>query len=504
MTALATSLGGALRRGYGPAARGALAAGCLASSLVVGWAVSGPRGPVVVGILLGVIVFLLLLAWNRGVAIGCLVLAVLNGVPGVDVDSFTRKGSFRLSDFLIGVLIVAVTFANIAEARAGWRGDRWLRAASFWGVVFVAWWSFTVLRTWLDEDASLLQAVLYGRDFLYFGLLLPLLVGALRRREHVVGLLGALGAGTVVYALAQIQLVAGVTLLPMDPDWFVHEFRADRLGSIPRIYALMSDAVTAAVPLGIGLALLGQTRRARALGATVALVVGASMLLQLTRATYLGLLVGLAVAALVWSRASARSGRVVRKTLSFLTAALVMVLGFAVLAGYRPSLSSDSTAGIVSERVVSGFQELSAGSGTVDYRYDLVGRMVELLDGRWLHGLGFLHPDAHPIAGLPSGAIRNADVGVMNSLMTMGGVGTLLLYLPLFALGVALVRAAVQRSGQGDAWLLFGGLVWVVATVVGSLTLITLFSVAGLVLSAALLACFCRALPSAEDEERTT
>jgi hypothetical protein len=70
--------------------------------------------------------------------------------------------------------------------------------------------------------------------------------------------------------------------------------------------------------------------------------------------------------------------------------------------------------------------------------------------------------------------------------MTMGVLGTLLLYAPLLASLAVLFRGRCRSHGH-DRWLRFGVAAWLVAVLVSSVTLVTLFSVSGLTLTAALL-----------------
>jgi hypothetical protein len=85
---------------------------------------------------------------------------------------------------------------------------------------------------------------------------------------------------------------------------------------------------------------------------------------------------------------------------------------------------------------------------------------------------------------LPEGSIQDADVGVLNAVMTMGVVGAALVCIPVvLTLASCLRRSSGQWDGQ-YAWLRYGGAVWIVATLVSSVTLVTLFSTSGLALTA--------------------
>jgi hypothetical protein len=74
----------------------------------------------------------------------------------------------------------------------------------------------------------------------------------------------------------------------------------------------------------------------------------------------------------------------------------------------------------------------------------------------------------------------------------MGAIGLVLLYLPVLAvIAVALGSAGSRPEGS---WARYGAAVWLISVVVSSITLITLFSVSGLVVVAAACAAACQGL----------
>jgi hypothetical protein len=255
----------------------------------------------------------------------------------------------------------------------------------------------------------------------------------------------------------------------------------------------MADAVTAALPFAIGLALIPPRRGLRPVGAALALLAGVSILFQFTRATYLGLTLALIVVSATWLYANGAISQPLRGTIA--AVAGVAVLGFFV-SGFRPLESSvvlPEHAAAVSQRAESSVDELVGRTGNVGYRFDLAHKMFAVLDNRWPIGLGFLHPDVRPFPSLPDGSIRNGDVGVLNALMTMGAVGAALIYLPL----VTFFFAAMHRRwdlgpvARRDQWFFFGAATWILYAVLSSGSLVILFSVPGVVLTATLLACCC-------------
>jgi hypothetical protein len=109
--------------------------------------------------------------------------------------------------------------------------------------------------------------------------------------------------------------------------------------------------------------------------------------------------------------------------------------------------------------------------------------MVNELGSRWPLGLGFLSPRTNYFADLPKGEIRNADTGVFNVIMTMGIIGTVVLYAAPVSLLWALLRRPRWR-GERDSFLFMGGIIWLVTVLITSYSLGSLVSVSGLATTA--------------------
>jgi hypothetical protein len=76
----------------------------------------------------------------------------------------------------------------------------------------------------------------------------------------------------------------------------------------------------------------------------------------------------------------------------------------------------------------------------------------------------------------------------------MGVLGTILMYLAPLAVLLAVFRHR-RDAGTGERqWFFFGMFTWIVSLLVGSISLVTLFSVSGLALTSVLLACTVRLL----------
>ncbi len=415
-----------------------------------------------------------------GVMLGVAVLVELNGIPGVDVNP---RGIFisRLQDlFAVGILVGSLYVVASGKVAPRSSLQRMLYVTSF---SLAGWWIVTWARTAAFDGVPTILAARFSRDFLFFALTLPLLCDVFvtypRLRRQV---FWTLGAGGAVFALAEIAKSGAHAPV----GFILHAHLLNVVEGTTRVYSPMNGLIRAAFALSCGALILARTPRLRRAAAVPALLFGVAMLLQLTRAAYFGLAVGfVAAGALWWFRRGPIRGAVRRQLVVVpLVAICLLSLGAAVSARERHVLSTAST------RALAGFSDFSSTSGTVQTRVDLANEMLSLLGQNWLVGLGFIHPDAHYYTSLPNGSIRNGDVGVLNVLMVMGAVGAILLYLPLLLVLRALVRASPLPGsrGPGDEWLRLGASIWIVSVVASSITLIDLFTLSGLELSACLLA----------------
>ena len=108
---------------------------------------------------------------SPGPAAALLLLAVMNGLPIVDLGG-RLPGGAHFQD-ASGPRAGCAALQPAQRAEPGPR-IRLIRAATVWSACFIAFWAFTVARSWLADGIPLLKAALFGRDFLYFAILLPL------------------------------------------------------------------------------------------------------------------------------------------------------------------------------------------------------------------------------------------------------------------------------------------------------------------------------------------
>ena len=158
-----------------------------------------------------------------------------------------------------------------------------------------------------------------------------------------------------------------------------------------------------------------------------------------------------------------------------------LVFGALVVVLAAPGIVSGGTIG---HRLSSVFTDIQTGGGTVAFRESVTNVMTAYLGEQWPAGLGFVAPSTHYFFGLPLGSIRDSDLGVLNAVMTMGVVGAALIYFPLVLMLINCLRRSSALWTVEYSWLRYGGAVWIVATLVSSATLVTLFSVSGLTLTA--------------------
>lgn len=459
----------------------ALGMGALLASVLAGMAVLDPRWGTLVIPTIGLSIMVGIAAVSRGALVGFIALGVLNGIPGLDLESFAVPGSFHPRDLLIVFLLGALVLWRLTTTPERTIDGRWLTLVRVWSFVFVTWWLMTLGRSVLFSDIPALKAALFGRDFLYFGLLLPLLPVAFRRRSDLVALVAVVGTGGTIFALAQIatSLFPSVSAV-LDPSLLINATLTNEFEGVIRVYAYMGDVVVLGAILAGGAAILARSRQGRVVSSTLFVILTVGALTQLSRAAYAAMAAGfLLVVLAALLRAAAPMG-VVRRVLP----ALVLVAAlFPALSLVHPSdTDSQSAARVFATRAESGIQEIQARSGTVGYRYDLQSEMLDLVGYRWPVGLGFWHPDARYVASFPEGSIRNRDVGVLNGIMTIGAIGTILLYLPVLGTIVFLVRR--RRHAREWDGVVLGASGWLFGVVVASISLVTLFTVPGLVLTA--------------------
>jgi len=137
--------------------------------------------------------------------------------------------------------------------------------------------------------------------------------------------------------------------------------------------------------------------------AVLTLLSTVSVLLAFTRATYLGLTLALLVVSGLWIRIPSPASVALKR---FSLAGLAAVLALIITGGVHSLVKSGAPAQAVASRATATVADLQSGQGTVQYRYDLTKRMRRVLGSHWVEGLGFLHPDDHPVANdqFPFGA----------------------------------------------------------------------------------------------------
>lgn len=459
----------------------ALGMGVLLASVLAGVAVLDPRWGTLVIPFIGLSTMVGIAAVSRGALVGFIVLGVLNGIPGLDLERFAVPGSFHPRDLLILFLLGSLLLWRLTTTPERTIDARWLTLVRVWSFVFVTWWLLTLGRSVLFSDIPALKAALFGRDFLYFGLLLPLLPVAFRRRSDLVALVAVVGAGGTIFALAQIATSLFPSLSSvLDLSLLINPTLTNEFEGVTRIYAYMGDIVVLGAILAGGAAILARSRQVRVVSSSLLVILTVGALAQLSRAAYAAMVAGFLLVVLAALLRAAAPMRVVRRVLPVLV--LVVAL-FPVLSLVHPSDSySPSAAQVFATRAESGIQEFQARSGTFGYRYNVQSEMLDLVGNRWPVGLGFWHPDVRYVGSLPEGSIRNGDVGVLNGITTIGAIGTILLYLPVIGTIVFLVtRRRRPRDWDG---VVLGASGWLFGVVVASISLVTLFTTQGLVLTA--------------------
>jgi hypothetical protein len=407
---------------------------------------------------------------QRGAFIGLLLLAAMNGLPYVATSTFTAKPI---------ALLALVSCAWIAYDGSTADRTRIARAISRCGLVLLLWWMLTVARTVVGQDIPIYSAVNFGRDFGFFALLLILLPRVRLTSRDIGTLLAVLTTGVCVFAVGQIMIATGLG----QPGELIHFERTLQESGLTRVYTPMTDLIDASLALSIAACLIARQRRTRLIAVPVAAVLTVSVVVQLTRARWIGLVAGLVLVSL-WVTVGnyPRVAAILRRRLAVMISALGIVALAVVLT--VPSVLSGGT---VIHRLLSIFTDLQTGAGTVAVRESVTATMKAYLGEKWLAGIGLVPPSAHYFEGLPLGSIRDSDLGALNAVTTMGVVGAVLIYVPIVLTLISCLRRSSTEWSGSYSWLRYGGAVWIVATLLSSVTLVTLFSITGLTLAAIVL-----------------
>jgi len=461
-------------------AAGIAAAVFTATAIVGGWLIAnGHQDVILAG--LAVSGALVLARHLPGPFVALMLLVIMNGIPVVNLSA-RLVGSFGIQD--CAVLALAAGLYWYRGDIAGSHGRRVARIATIWSACLIAWWVITFARSVVLDEIPIKYAASYGRDFLYFAILLPLAVRARLPSRSVGHGVSVLIAGVVAFALGQIVS----SLSGHELSWLVHPVLTAETNGQLRIYSSMNEVASTCLIFATAWLFAGPASRRRVPGAALVMLLAVSVALQLTRSNYAAMVVALVTGVAMHSiRGGSFTAVIVRVAMTALVVTVVVIaLGSAKLG----ESGIGSVANRVATRAESGVSVVSNSSGNFGYRTQLDATMLHVLGSQWPIGLGFLNPNVHYVAGLPEGAIRNTDVGVFNALMTMGIVGVFFIYAPLLYGLVELLRVAGswRRLGLSKLrWIAYGGGAWIAWALIGSWNLVVLFSVTGLALTALVL-----------------
>lgn len=408
------------------------------------------------------------MSWTRSVGLGWLV-----GAWIVAVLLTTAIGDLQERLVTSGVLILSVSHV-LADPAEG-TGDR---NVSVYAAALGCWWVLTWLRS-ISAGIPLFQAFSFGRDFLFFALALVALPSFVaRHRSCLRHAASVMAVAAILYV--GVQVAASTGLVDVSHLLQALYLKNSKQSNGPvRIFSAMNYLV--ALGLAVSVAAVWQARKLwhRLLGWLCTAVFATGVLLQETRAAYFGLVAGLILGVLLWrapasAEWTATRGRVLRS---------LVVLGgiVVVLVAVEPAVVS-----IFWQRATSAIGSISRPTGDGGVRLQAYRQMLSVLGARWPIGLGFLDPLTRNFVTLPSGSIRDSDLGVMNSFMTMGAIGTVLLYAPVLR-AIRKVLPAHRPEG-GENWWRLGCLIWLLSVLFSSPTLVVLFSVPGVALVAAVVA----------------
>jgi hypothetical protein len=418
---------------------------------------------------------------------GVLLLAAVNALPGPNLDTLKLSALYG-TDFAALLLVASMFVEHARDAFRPFRVPGYFRMAAQWGAGFFVLWAITVARSWAFSGIPLAHALEFGRAFAFFALLVPLFAASLAQQRTRNALLAVCGVGALVVAITQ----AVVILHGGGLSFVVHVYATSSLVGLTRLYSNATYLVVAAMPFAVGGVLLGKSARMRVWSGLVAVATTVDIALLLTRALYVAVVVGIGAASLCWLAISRRDAVRGRRRLARLGLGLAVIGG--LIAVIQPPAVSTSAVNGVAVRFTSIFSTITssnAQASTLAERDQESATLESILGSRWPIGLGFLDPRNRYFVGLPAfsdGSIMNSDVGILNVVMTMGVLGAAIQLMPLlFVAWVLWMQRVTKREEEADAWLTYGVFAWAVLAITSCVTLVMLFSVDGVAVSAAVL-----------------
>jgi hypothetical protein len=455
---------------YGPQV--AWLAAAIAVACACGLAVSRSSFIVAVGIPVAALGAVLLPLVDAGIVVGLALIAANNALPGIDLTNITVSGAVNGTDLAFLAIFGFAVFRRFCAPAIGSRGLAYSLLVG-WSLVFLALWSLDFVRA-LDAGTQPLQALSTGRDFLYFALALPFAGSLITNKRELRQCCVVISIFSVLFACADIGASLGIA-----SPAIANALLTRSQGSLVRIYNSSYYLFELTFSMSLAYAFLHKGRDAR-IASIVAAVTGVALMLSFTRALYIGVFLALVLTFTIWGIGQGSAHRLLRRRL-LITASIAVVAGATMLISIPGSLTSGPVQTVVTRATsaTSALSSSSTTSSTVAYRNNIDSRMLQTLGTRWPFGLGLLSPQTNYFGDLPHGSIRNDDVGIFNSIMTMGVIGTILLYLlPVWVLCV-LIRSALQGD-QGDSYLRLGGMIWLLVILITFYSLGSLASVSGL------------------------
>jgi hypothetical protein len=460
--------------------QGSVVGGCIAAAVAGGVLASSSSAVAAIAVIVAVVSAVAAIRrWGVGVWYGILMLGIVDGLPGKNLEQTFVLGS-GATNVLIYALIVSLLWDN---ARSGlWRlhAHRW-RWASRWAAAYVALCVIATARVYVSQGESRQTLTVIGMGYLAFGLLVPLFAANLSDPRRRNALLATCGVGAVWVALTTGAAAAtGASL-----SAFVHiTNQAYAEAGLTRIYATAINIVVAALPFGLGLALFGRTRWVRVSGGIVFGACAIGVGLSLVRVFYLAEIVGLGLALLVWGVWGGTSAAGLRTKLVRATAVLAVAGVFLGVAD-QAALSNSPLGGVLA-RAGETFGPAQQAENQI--RLGEAHTLEHILGGEWLLGLGF---QSAYYPGLPTwdgGSIKDGDVGVLNAVMGIGVLGAAVTYLPFLLLGGGLARYRIaRREADDDSALAFAVFAFLAVAVVSSVTLTLMFYATGTPVCAAVI-----------------
>lgn len=375
------------------------------------------------------------------------IVIVFNVVPFINIFNVQLVSSLRVQDAMFLLSIVAYGIRTVLHPLPKKRTIDWV-GVSIIGLVFYV--ALRAVLTSLHYGLPMLSSFAFARTYFYYLMYFPIRRLILTHRTPWMVSLLVYG---VFFSLAIIiESLAHINL-----TFITHPYGYQFRGAVVRLFDYGQALSWLSLSFLSGKFLSARRGRKMLVGMGV-IICAVSLVLGYSRALTVGIVLGLFLAIMVSVSARGRK-------LYFVG---LVILGLTVSASVM-KIASPSLWTQLASRYESTISLVTNDTGTLGYRTQIYQAFYEpLVLQDPVMGVGFVNPNYSGIYYyLPYHSLEDTDLGFVSPLVTMGIVGTGLVFLPFGVEEFLILRK--KHSGE------IGANIFVLSAVITSLTLVTLF-----------------------------